>query len=252
MFTIFMAIGLIAGADEVKVKVPAEASVEPGKMLAIVAETNGTRVRWVKPNAGCEFLELSDGKQVVFLSQVPGTYKLYAFAEFGDAFSPLAVCKVTVGNGPPLPNPTPPVPPTPVPPTPTPVPPTPVPVPPTPVPVPPAPTDPLTDKFRVLLRTEAGTDAEKAKWVASYAAFFDAMKSYVDDKAIVTVGDLMSDYRKALAPSGVPDDKIKLIKTAAVQEFLPLVDDADKILDDDTRKKLKAIFEKLATSLKAV
>lgn len=250
MFTIFMAIGLIAGADEVKVKVPAEASVVPGKMLAIVAETNGTRVRWVKPTSPCEFLELSDGKQVVFLSQVPGTYKLYAFAEFGDAFSPLVVCKVTVGNVPSPPSPTPPTPPTPVPPTPTPVPvpPTPVPVPPTPVP----PTDPLTDKFRVLLKTEAGTDAEKAKWVASYAAFFDAMKSYVDDKAIVTVGDLMSDYRKALAPSGVPDDKIKLIKTAAVQEFLPLVDDADKILDDDTRKKLKAIFEKLATSLKAV
>jgi hypothetical protein len=247
MFTLFMAIGLIAGADEVKVKIPAEVAVEAGKMFPIVVDTNGTRVRWVRPNAGCEFLELTDGKQVVFLSQVPGVYKLYAFAEFGDAFSPLAVCKVTVGNGPVPPNPIPPGPPTPVPPTPTPV-----PVPPTPVPVPPAPVDPLTDKFRTILKTEAGTDDEKKKWVAAYSTFFDAMKTHVDDKSIVTVGDLMSDYRKALAPSGVPDDKIKLIKTAAVQEFLPLVDDSEKLLDDDTRKKLKAVFEKLASSLKAV
>jgi hypothetical protein len=110
----------------------------------------------------------------------------------------------------------------------------------------------LTDKFRTILKTETGTDDEKKKWIAAYSIFFDAMKTHVDDKTIVTVGDLMSDYRKALAPSGIPDTAIKLIKTAAVQEFLPLVDDADKLLDDETRKKLKAVFEKLASSLKAV
>jgi hypothetical protein len=249
MFSIIMGLGLVLGADEVKLKVPAELTVSPGKMLPIVVETNGHRIRWVKPLQDCDFLEFPDGKQAVFVAAKEGVYKLYCFAEFGDYFSPLSVCKVTVGNGPQPVPPTPtPTPPSPTPPTPTP------PVPPTPTPTPPAPVDPLTDKFRTILKTEVGSDADKKKWVEAYAAFFSAMSGHVGDKTVLTVGDLKQDYSRALSAlgDGLPADKIKLVKAAAVQEFLPLVDDAEKQLDDDLRGKLKAIFEKLSSALKAV
>lgn len=249
MFSILMGVGLLIGADDVKVKVPAELTVSPGKMLPIVVETNGQRVRWVKPLQDCDFVEFPDGKNAVFVAPKEGVYRLYCFAEFGEYYSGLSVCKVTVGNGP---QPSPPTP-TPTPPNPTP--PTPTPVPPTPTPTPPAPpVDPLTDKFRTILKTEEGTETEKKKWVASYSAFFSAMSGYVMDKGIVTVGDLKSDYRKALdnLGDGLPADKIKLVKAAAVQEFISLVDDSEKTLDEELRKKLKAVFDKLSVALKAV
>lgn len=248
-----MGVGLLIGADEVKLKVPAELTVAPGRMLPIIVDTNGAKVRWFKPSPDCDFVEFPDGKQAVFVAPKEGVYKLYCFAEFGDYISALSVCKVTVGNVPsPIPPTPTPTPPGPMPPTPNP----PIPVPPTPTPVPPtpAPVDPLTDKFRTILKTEAGSDDEKKKWVAAYSAFFSAMSGHVGDKTILTVGDLKSDYGRALAGlgDGLPADKLKLVKTAAVQEFLPLVDDAEKQLDDDTRSKLKAIFDKLSLALKAV
>lgn len=253
MFSILMGVGLIIGADEVKLKIPAELTVAPGRMLPIIVETNGNKVRWFK-STDYDFVEFPDGKQAVFVAPKEGVYKLYCFAEFGEYISALSVCKVTVGNvpspSPPTPIPTPPGPTPPVPNPPTPVPPTPTP----PVPPTPAPVDPLTEKFRTILKTEEGSDADKKKWLASYSAFFSAMSGHVADKSVLTVSDLRSDYSRALAAlgDGLPADKIKLVKAAAVQEFLPLVDDTEKQLDDDLRNKLKVIFDKISLALKAV
>lgn len=228
----------VVGADDLPtVKFPAEAAVQPGRLLKLSVETNGRKVKWVKPFAECDLIEFPDGKTAVFLAPAAGVYHVLVYTALNNEPSDAAVCKIAVGA--PVP-----VPPVPVPPT---------PVPPAPVPPEPAP-DPLTLRLREALKADAGTAAEKKEWVRLYSGFFEQMAAHVRDKAsVTTVADLKHDYARALTPGILPTaDTIRAVRLVAAGEFFPLVDDSETVIDDDLRKKLDEVFLRLAAALKAV
>lgn len=232
--------------DAPSIAIDKEIKAHPSRNIILKVKTDCKKVNWIKPVEDCDLIVFPDTKTAIFLAPNPGVYRVIVYTAAGDEPSDPAVCTITVGNQPP---PTP-VPPTPVPPTP--VPPTPVPPTPNPTPPVPVPDDPLVTKLRAIFKTDEGADGEKKVWLQSYSDFLLATSEHAMDRNMIkTVSDLRSDYRVALDKS-LPATALIKLRTECVKEFITIVDDAEKVLSDDERKKLSDILKKLSAAVKVL
>jgi hypothetical protein len=90
--------------------VPVSVSGEAGSFITIPATTSQGTVKWFCPDKGLQLFPsqlLKDSRTAVVVSNVPGTYRLYACAAAGDVPLDLALCLVTVTGSSPTPQPVP-------------------------------------------------------------------------------------------------------------------------------------------------
>lgn len=221
--------GLASGQS---LKLPAEVRGSPGAFIVVRAETDGTKVKWFSLSAGLNVFPaelLADKKATVITANVPGRYKLMAWTAKGDEPSDPAIVDVVIGDVPPVP----PVPPGPVP------------------PVPPGPIDPLVKRIHDALLADADSPADKKKYASTLGGFYVAMVGHVENKSILTIGDLLGDYRE-VAASILPIGAIAATrKVCGAAVFALAGEDPDKPIDDADRAAFVALFKKIAASLES-
>lgn len=218
------------------VKMPTEVKALSGRMAAVKIEYDGDDVKWfVSPELDV-FREYSaDPKDVRLrvLGYTRGQFQVIAIAAKAGKLSDFAVCTVTIGEPlPPVPPPTPPGPP----------------VPPTPVP-PAPPADPVSDRLRAALGRDPDDGATKAKATVTLGAFYSAMAGHVKDPKVVTVGDLLADYRAAIPSILGPSVVANLRKQIAVEVSGVVGDDPARAIDPALRDALVKVFELIALIL---
>lgn len=239
LHTLILVAAIGQSGDAPKVTVPTELHTKPGVMIEINAQTNGKIVRWVRLSDDCGIIPFPDGKTAIFSAPKEGVFKVLAYTAIGDVPSAPAICIVTVGES----GPKPPVPPGPDPPKPPPTPPG------------PEPTTPLGKKLKEAFGKDGSDPAKKRQWAKDIAGFFSAMRDHVKNKnaegefGVQTIGDLLSDYRKAI-PAVLPKEALTAVREVCADEVFALAgDDADKRISNELRVSLAELFEKISKEL---
>lgn len=92
------------------VRLPAELKGSPGIPIPIVAEADGVNVTWMTPDKGLVCVDGGffggDSKRAMLFGP-QGMYRVWAITAKGDRVSPLAECRVTIGEPGPGPGPDP-------------------------------------------------------------------------------------------------------------------------------------------------
>lgn len=223
-FPIILAIGIVLGAGGMFLRgcrgpspapaeaivLPAELHVESGDILPITAVADTTEIDWDCCPPDGKIVPF--GKAIIFASKNKGTYTIKARVASGGKVA-CAICKVTVGQ-------------------------------PGPGPQPPGPGPSPTDPFWPVLKTayEQETDREKVQLLAG--VYREGVKVTADTK-IATVKQLTAVLHSA-AQSLLGDGLAKTRRALAdeINAKLPATDVTP--LDDDSRKKYAALYERLA------
>lgn len=230
---VLVAVGFANGQS---LKLPTEVRGSPGSFVVVRAETDGAKVKWYSLSAGLNVFPaelLADKKATVVTANAPGRYRLMAWTAIGGEPSDAEIVQVVIGDVPPPgPGPVPPPGPGPVPP-------------------PPGPIDPLTKRIYDALLADTDSPTDKRKHAAALAGFYAAMAAHVGDKSIATIGDFLSDYRKAI-PSIIPAGAISGTRKVCGAEVSNLAgEDPDKAIDDSMRAAFVDLFKKIAASLES-
>ena len=122
---------------------------------------------------------------------------------------------------------------------------------PDPEPKPPEPVDPLTRKLREALQADSAEPAKKREYVAALSGFYSAMAKHVSTDQVATVGDLLSDYRKAI-PAVLPESAIPAVRKICGEEVATIAgDDPERKIDPSLKSKLVDLFTRLTFALDA-
>lgn len=204
------------------VKLPAEATAKPGRVLRLSAETTGTTVKWAIASDEADLIPLdAEGKSAIFTTPTPGKYLVLAWTAKGDVPSDVARCWVTVLGDPPRP-----------------------PVPPTP----PGPVDQLTSDLATLY--VADPSPTKATDAKQLAAVYREAVGFVDRADVATVVDLANRV-KAAAASLVPATSLVPLRKRVAEEVAKVLT-FDGPLTPESRAAAKAAFGRIAAALEAL
>jgi len=218
-----------------------------GDWLVLRADTPGEIVRWKAVDRGIRIappeLVLRDSRTTLATASRPGVYRVHAVTAVDGIPSLIVEFQIHVSDDTPGPTPPGPVPPGPEP----------QPVPPTP-PTPPAPTppdDPIFARISAAIVAD-GKTAENLRHCATLAGFYQAMAAHVRDASVATVGDLLSDYRRAI-PAVLPEGVILQVRRVCGEEVARFAgDDPAKLLDASLRGTLERRFTVISQSLAAL
>lgn len=199
----------------------------PGRLLVLAAAPAS---RWLLVDEdGADLRAFEDGRYAAFAAATPGRWKVVVTGPDG---TPARVVVVVSGTAPP-PQPPAPQPPAPQPPAP-------------PPPAPPAPPpDPLRERLRAAY--EADGDPRKADRAQDLAALYREAARLARSPEVRTSGALLERVRAA-ASGLVGPDALRGVREAAARELAAVVP-ADVVLDDDRRRALADLFERLAAAL---
>jgi hypothetical protein len=209
----------------------ADVKATVGDWIVLRAETDGRVVRWKALDRGICLappeLTLRDPKVTLATSRKPGKYRVACVTAKGDVPSEIIEFVVTVeadGPDPPPPNP----------------------------PVPPEPVDPLVNSVRNAFASDPGDAIQKREYANTLAGFYAAMARHVSTDQVVSVGDLLSDYRAAI-PTLLPDAAIPATRQACGQAVAALAGaDADLKIDPALKSKFVELFTHLCAALAAL
>jgi hypothetical protein len=202
------------------VRLPAEVTAVPGRIVRLAADTPGKVVRWALASDAADLVPFPDGKIALFSSPTPGRYLVLAWTAAGDVPGEAARCVVVVGDPPPGP----------------------------PVP-PPPPADPLTADLRKLFAADPSPD--KAAHLAQLSALYREAVAFADRAEVETAGELAARIRSAAA-SLLPKDALPAVRKRVADEIarhLPL--DGEQPLDAALRQAAADLFARLAAALEA-
>ena len=199
------------------IRLPSELRVAPGRMLKLLADTDGEHVCWALASPNADLVPFPDGKVALFCSPTPGRYLVLAWTAHGNVPSDAARCTVVVGD-----EPTP----------------------------PPSPVDPFTSEIQKLYT--ADPSPEKRTHLAQLAVLYREAVAYADSPTVRTTGDLATRLRNAAA-SLLPRDALLPIRQRLADEIAThLPRDGEQALDVPLRRKAAQLFDRIATSLETV
>jgi hypothetical protein len=214
-----LALAAAAAAAPPAVKLPAEATAAPGRIIRLAADTPGKAVCWAIASDDADLIPFPGGKVALFSSPKPGRYLVLAWTAAADEPGEAARCVVVVGDPPPGPPPTPP-------------------------PGPPA--DPL--RRRLADAYAADPDPGKGEARKDLAELYRQAAAVAADPAVRTAGELNARVRKAaesLAAGKLPG--VKRIAGEELARALPA--DAGEDLTPTHRKAAADLFGRLAAAL---
>lgn len=200
-----------------------------GDWIVLRADTEGRIVRWKCMDRGLRLappeLALRDAKTTLATASRPGKYRVVCVTAKDDVPSEIIEFQVTVeADGPDPP----------------------------PEPKPPEPADPLGRKLREALQADSGDAAKNKEYVAALAGFYSAMAKHVSTGQVVTVGDLLSDYRNAI-PAILPNGAILSVRKVCGEETAAVAGvEPDRKIDSNLKSKLVDLFTRLASVLDAL
>lgn len=102
MIHLFLA--LVLGQAPV-INLPKDLTVKPGRLIKIEATSAEKSIRWVNISIDADLIVSESGRWAIFSSNVPGSYKVFAWTAKGDIPSEASVCSILVGEANPGPNP---------------------------------------------------------------------------------------------------------------------------------------------------
>jgi len=221
-------------------KLPTEVKGQPGKFIAIKAETMGKQVRWRAVDPGLEILDdlpsLKERKEIRCIACKPGRYRVEAYTSINDEPTPIVVCTVVIGEAP-GPNPPKPNPPNPNPPNPSP------------------PTDQLVAKLASALTTDGGATPVNRAQLIALIGLYEAAADHAAKPGITTVGMLLDDIRKVAYGDGGqpglirPDVLVGVRKAISAEVANVLGDEPTAQLDTATRARAVESFRRIAAAL---
>ena len=88
-----------------QVSLPAQAKVDPGRLLKLTAISEGKIIRWINPNNEVDLIVSDNGKWAIFSTTIPGQYKVFCYTATADLPSEPAMCIIKVGNDEVIPTP---------------------------------------------------------------------------------------------------------------------------------------------------
>ena len=197
------------------IKLPAEATALPGRILQLKAETTGQHVRWFLASEDADLVPFPDGKVALFSSPKAGRYTVLAWTAAGDVPSDAAKCVIVVGE-----------------------------------PLAPPPVDPLVRDLQKLYADDS--TADKAKALAQLAALYREAVAFAEKADVATAGDLAARIRTAGSTLLAADALVGIRKRIADEIAKELSTDADKPLDAPLRTKAGKLFARLAAVLEGL
>lgn len=220
---VFSLLLFAANGQAAEIELPKEKTGQPGQFVALTALTEGKAVLWVPLDAGLTVFPadlLRDSKTFVAIAPKAGRYRVLAITAIGDT-PHVAETTLIIGDAP---NPGP-----------------------GPDPIPP-PTPDLAKKF------QAAYDAEKSPakrgQLVNLIGLYSAMIDHAKDRSIDTTAALLGDLKKVAAELIQPNILIDLRKAISAEILLVLGEPgAATALDDATRARAVAVFERITKSL---
>lgn len=191
------------------IRLPAEVTAKPGRLVRLDADTPGTVVRWFAIG-DVDLLPLPGTKSAVAVSPVAGRFLVLAWTAAGDVPSEAARCLLVVGD-----------------------------------PAPPQPTDPFaTDLKAAFAADPAPQKAAHARQLA--AAYRQAVAAAGSAR---TPAELLALLRQSVAAAVPADALPGVRRRIADEVNRTLTADADSPLDAQTRAAAGRLFARVATLL---
>ncbi len=191
------------------IRLPAEVSARPGRLVRLEADTQGTVVRWLLVG-DADLLPLPGTKTAVACSPTAGRFLVIAWTASGDVPSEAARCTLVVGD-----------------------------------PAPPPPADPLAADLKTAFA--ADPSPQKAAHVKQLASAYRQAATAAGSAR--TAAELYETLKQFVAAGLPADAVVGVRKRLAVEVAKTLTTDADSPLDATTRAAAGKLFARLATLL---